>query len=121
MIPTRIHGILDYIVGLFLLASPWLLDFHQSGTATSVVIVLGGGALLYSLFTDYEAGVVKRIPMPVHLGLDAFNGVLLAVAPWLFGFSETIWKPHLILGLLEVGVVLLSHRHPPYRELRRRA
>ena len=120
MLPTRVHGILDYVVSLFLLASPWLLDFHQSGTATWVVIVLGGGAILYSLFTDYDAGVVKQIPMPVHLALDAFSGALLAVSPWLFGFTETTWKPHLVLGLLEIGVVLLSRRRPPYREPRHR-
>ena len=120
MLTTRVHGFLDYVVSLFLLASPWLLDFHQSGTATWVVIVLGGGALLYSLFTDYEAGVVKQIPMPVHLALDGFNGVLLAVSPWLFGFAETTWKPHLLLGLMEIAVVLLSKRRPPYREPRQR-
>ena len=114
MIPTRIHGILDYTVGLFLLASPWLLDFHHSGTATWVMVVMGGGALLYSLFTDYELGVIKRIPMPVHLGLDAVSGVLLAASPWLLGFTETTWKPHLVLGAMELLVVLLSRRRPSY-------
>jgi hypothetical protein len=121
MIPTRIHGILDYTVSLFIIASPWLLDFHQSGTATWVCIVLGGGAILYSLFTDYEAGVLKRLPMPVHLGLDAVNGALLAVSPWLLAFTETTWKPHLVMGLLELGVVALSRRRPPWREAERRA
>ncbi|HEX6589155.1 MAG TPA: hypothetical protein VF039_09035 [Longimicrobiales bacterium] len=120
MLPTRIHGVLDYVVSIFLLASPWLLDFHQSGTATWVVIVLGGSALLYSVFTDYEAGVIKRIPMPAHLALDAVHGALLTVSPWLLGFTETTWKPHLMLGLMELGVVLLSRRRPPYRQPRQR-
>ena len=115
MIPTRTHGILDYAVGLFLLASPWLLDFHQSGTATAVVLALGGSALLYSLFTDYEAGVIKQIPMPIHLLLDAAHGAFLAASPWLLGFTETTWKPHLLLGLMELGVVALSRRKPSYR------
>ena len=115
MIPTKLHGLLDYTVSLFLMASPWLLDFHQSGTATWVAIVLGGGAILYSLFTDYEAGVIKRIPMPAHLTLDAVNGAFLAASPWLLGFTETTWKPHLVIGLLELGVVLLSKRRPPWR------
>ena len=114
MIPTRVHGVLDYVVGLFLMASPWLLDFHQSGTATWVMIVFGAGALLYSLFTDYEAGVIKRIPMPVHLALDAASGALLAVSPWLLAFSETTWKPHVLLGLMELAVVALSRRRPAY-------
>ena len=115
MIPTRIHGILDYTVSLFVMASPWLLGFHQSGTGTWVPVVLGGGAILYSLFTDYEAGVLKRLPMPVHLTLDALNGAFLAASPWLLGFNETTWKPHLVMGLLELGIVALSRRRPTWR------
>ena len=26
-IPTRAHGVLDYIVGLLLIASPWIFNF----------------------------------------------------------------------------------------------
>ena len=114
MIPTRIHAVLDYAVSLFLMASPWLLDFHQSGTATWVVVALGGAAILYTLFTDHEGGIIKRIPMPVHLGLDAAHGLVLAASPWLLGFTETTWKPHLLLGVMELAVVLLSRRRPSY-------
>ena len=75
-------------------------------------VALGAGALLYSLFTDYELGVVRRIPMPVHLGLDLGSGLLLAVSPWLFGFAAFVWVPHLVFGLLEVGAALMTKRMP---------
>jgi len=115
MIPTKVHGVLDYTVGLFLIASPWLLGFFRVNTATWVPIVLGGSALLYSLFTDYEWGVVKRMPMRVHLGLDAGSGLFLAVSPWLLGFADEVWVPHLVLGLFEIAAATLTRRHPPYR------
>jgi hypothetical protein len=112
LIPTRIHGMLDYLVGALLIAAPWLLDFARGGAETWVPVALGVGAILYSIFTDYELGLVRSIPMPTHLRLDLANGVLLAASPWLFGFADYVWQPHLIVGLIEVGTALMSRRVP---------
>ena len=111
-IPTKIHGILDYGVGLLLIAAPWLFGFWDDPAATAVPIVLGIGAILYSLLTDYELGVVRRIPMTVHLGLDGLSGVLLAASPWLFGFADYVWAPHLIIGLVELGAAFCTRTAP---------
>ncbi|MHB1225260.1 MAG: SPW repeat domain-containing protein, partial [Gemmatimonadaceae bacterium] len=78
-LPTRIHGVLDYLVGLLLVAAPWLLDLDRGGAGTWVPVILGAGAIVYSLFTDYELGLVCSIGMPVHLALDAASGVVLAL------------------------------------------
>lgn len=115
MIPTRVHGVLDYVMGLLLIASPWLFDFLGNDTATLIPVMLGAGALIYSAFTDYELGVVKRLPMRVHLGLDAASGLLLAAAPWLFGFADYVWVPHVVLGLVEVVAAATTSRTPSYR------
>ena len=112
VIPTRVHGMMDYLVGALLIAAPWLFDFAYGGAETWVPVVLGAAAILYSLFTDYELGVVRRIPMPVHLMLDLGSGVLLAVSPWLFGFADRVWQPHLIVGLIEIGTALTTRRVP---------
>lgn len=110
---TRVHGMLDYLIGLLLIVSPWLFGFADvGGVAVWLPGVLGAGALLYSLFTDYELGLVRKIPMPAHLMLDLGSGVLLAVSPWLFGFYEWVWAPHLVLGLVEVGAALVTERVP---------
>lgn len=114
-IPTRIHGVLDYLVGALLIAAPWLLNFNRGGAETWVPVVLGVGALLYSVFTDYELGLVRRLSMGTHLGLDAASGLLLAVSPWLFGFSEFVFWPHLILGLFEVLAALTTRTTTSYR------
>jgi hypothetical protein len=107
-IPTKAHGGLDYLVAVVLIAAPWLLGFADGGAAQWVPVILGAGVIAYSLLTDYEWGVAAVIPMPVHLGLDVANGVLLAASPWLFGFADLVFWPHLIFGLLEIAVGLTT-------------
>ena len=114
-ISTRVHGMLDYLMGALLIASPWLFGFAQGGAESWVPVVLGAGALLYSLMTAYEFGAVRVIPMATHLSLDAGAGLLLVVSPWLFGFSDLVWGPHVVLGLLELGAALTTRTTPaPY-------
>lgn len=118
-LPTRVHGILDYLLGALLIASPWLFGFADHEAARWVPVVLGAGVLLYSLFTDYETGVVKKIQMPAHLFLDALGGVALIVSPWLLGFDERVWMPHVILGVVEIVTAAITNTVPGYD--RRRA
>jgi hypothetical protein len=114
LIPTRVHGMLDYLVGALLIAAPWLFDFHSGGPETWVPVVLGAGVILYSMFTNYELGFVRLLPMPTHLMLDLGSGLLLAASPWLFGFSDRVWAPHLIVGLIEIGTALMTKRVPAH-------
>lgn len=114
-IPTRIHGMLDYLIGVLLIAAPWLLNFARGGAETWVPVILGAGTIVYSMLTDYEMGVVHSISMPTHLVLDAGAGALLAVSPWLFGFADLVWVPHLVVGLIEVLAAMTTER-TPYRQ-----
>lgn len=113
-IPTRIHGMLDYGMGLILIAAPWLFGFARGGAETWLPVILGLGAIVYSLFTDYELGVVRKLSMPAHLTLDGLSGALLAVSPWLFGFADHVWVPHVVLGFLEIGAALFTRKVPSY-------
>lgn len=118
-IPTRVHGIVDYAMGALLIVAPWLLGFAAGGAETWVPVILGFGAIGYSLFTDYELGVVRRLQMSVHLWLDGIGGVVLAASPWVLGFDDRVWVPHLAFGLFEVAAALLTDTIPAYE--RRRA
>jgi hypothetical protein len=109
-ITSKIHGVIDYVVGALLIAAPWLFGFADDSAATYVPVVLGAGTLLYSLMTRYELGIMKLIPFKVHLAIDAAAGVLLAASPWLFGFADYVFMPHLIVGLLELGTVAMTQR-----------
>ncbi|HWK88714.1 MAG TPA: SPW repeat protein [Longimicrobium sp.] len=110
---------LDYALGALIAASPWLLGFADGRAEQWVPVALGLGVIGYSLFTDYELGVARRLPMPVHLALDAIGGVLLAASPWIFGFDLEVRLPHVVLGLVEVATALVTNTVPGYD--RRRA
>lgn len=115
---TRVHGVLDYLVGALIAASPWLLGFGRGGAETWVPVAVGLGAIAYSLFTDYELGVVKKLQMPVHLWLDGIGGVALAASPWVLGFDERVWIPHLAFGLFEIGAAVVTDTIPSYERRR---
>ena len=76
-------------------------------------MILGVGLLGVSLVTRYELSAAKLIPMPMHLALDAGMGLLLIASPWLFGFAEAIWWPHVLVGVLELGAAACTERHSP--------
>lgn len=114
-IPTRIHGMLDYGMGLVLIAAPWIFGFATGGAETWVPVILGAGVIGYSLFTDYELGAIRTISMQTHLWLDGLGGLVLAASPWIFGFSEEVWAPHLVLGLAEIGAAVFTQRVPADR------
>ncbi len=109
---TRVHGVLDYLTGAFLILMPWLMWFAAGGAETWILVILGAGAIVYSLVTDYEWGVAKVLPMRVHLLLDLASGVLLAASPWLFGFHDHVYMPHVVLGLFEIGASLFTKTIP---------
>ena len=111
-ISTKTHGVLDYLMGVILIAAPWVLGFARQGAETWVPVVLGAGAIIYSLMTNYELGMTKVISMRTHLGLDMMSGVFLALSPWIFGFSDVVYLPHLILGIAEVGASLMTNPVP---------
>jgi hypothetical protein len=103
IIPTKVHAVLDYLMGALLIAAPWIFDFNRGGAETWVPVILGAGVILYSLFTDYEYSISRSISMKTHLTLDVISGIFLAASPWIFGFSEFVYLPHLIFGILEIG------------------
>ena len=115
-IPTKVHGLLDYTTGALFIASPWLLDFADNDKARQVAVGTGIAVLGLSAFTDYEAGLVKKVPMKTHLTVDSLTGILVAASPWLLGFAKRIAWPHLAFGLLEVGAGLLTQPEPAYEQ-----
>jgi hypothetical protein len=108
IISTKVHGVLDYMMGVLLIASPWILGFAENGMQLWVPLILGVLTIIYSLMTDYELGLSDNISMRTHLVIDFISGALLAASPWIFGFAAEVYLPHLVLGLVEMGAVALT-------------
>lgn len=112
-ITSKVHGILDYVVGFALFVSPWVFGFEDNIVARWVAIVCALTIVAYSLITNYELGAWRIVNFNVHRWFDIFIGAVLVVAPWFFGFSEETRWPFVAFGLLGIVVPLLS-RHYPY-------
>ena len=110
-IPTKFHAPLDYIVGVALIAAPWIFQFSDHAAPTVISVVLGIGLIAYSLFTDYELGVWKVAPMAVHNLIDIAAGIVLATSPWVFGFADdsaNVWVPLVVVGLAAIFLGLTT-------------
>jgi hypothetical protein len=111
-LPTPVHGVIDYLWGVALIATPYMFGFATGGAAQWIAVAFGVGAILYSAATDYEVGLVRLLPMPLHLGLDFLAGAALAASPWLLGFAGTVFWPHLLFGLFSVLASLVTKTEP---------
>ena len=109
---TRMHAPADYAVGVLLIIAPYVFGFATGGIEQWLPMLLGFAVIIYSMLTRYEWGLLPIIRMPVHIGLDIAGGLLLAVSPWLFGFADQVWAPHLIFGLLEIGAAAATSTRP---------
>jgi SPW repeat len=107
-LPTSLHGVIDYLWGLALLSTPWLFGFADVPAAKWTAVIFGLGAILYSALTAYELGLIKILPMSLHLILDGLGGIVLAASPFLFGFSDWVYWPHVLFGLFSVAASLVT-------------
>jgi hypothetical protein len=111
-ITTEMHGMLDYLYGGAVLVGPWLFQFAQGGPETWIPVIAGCVVIAYSLFTDYEDSFANLLPMRVHLLLDGAVGLFLVFSPWVFGFSDRIWWPHVLIGATSIGIAALTRVRP---------
>ena len=105
IIPTKVHGVLDYLASGVNLVFPRLLGLHDAPWAARVPRIDGAAGAGYSLITAYELGALKLLPMPAHLAFDATKGAFMAASPWLFGFAKNgtrYWLPHMLMGSADV-------------------
>ena len=114
-VPTWVHGIIDWVMGLLLIALRWLLGFARGGLESALPVAVGTAGLIVTFFTNHEYGVVRRIPMTAHLAVDGVAGAVLAASPWVFGFADVVWVPHVILGLTELAAAFVTKTSPADR------
>jgi len=120
IIPKFYHGVLDYLSGLLLLAGPNLLGFAETGGATAwMPRLVGLMILLQALMTDYELGVMKLVPIGMHLIVDYIVGAFLLIAPFVLGISGRSTSATvllLLIGLLALGAAYMTQPRGRPRE-----
>src|SRR3954468_10716227 len=105
---TRLHAIIDYAFSFFLMLAPAIFGFGEADWETIVPIAAGMTICFYSFFTNYEGGLYLKFSMKTHNLFDLIIGAVIATSPWVFGFRDIVYKPHLAIGIGFSLVALLG-------------
>jgi hypothetical protein len=109
-ITRTIHGVLDYLISLLLVASPWIFGFADDKSSSLLALGMGGFALMYSAITDYEVGLIRLIPFPGHIFLDYLSVLGLIGAPILFAVKGVPAYVLVGAGILDLAVVSFTRK-----------
>jgi len=105
-IPFFVHGAIEYVAGVFLIAAPFLFSY-EAGAATAVSIVAGVVVLVVAAATEGPTSAIDSIPISVHLVLDLALAALLVATPFLFAFSDE-GPPTAVFIVLGVAHLLIT-------------
>jgi hypothetical protein len=111
IISTRAHTVIGIIVGVVLLVAPTLFGFEDNVAAAMVPRLIGAFIIANELITTSPLSILKLVPMKIHIVIDCLTGAVLALSPWLFGFSNApvhAWLPHVVVGILVIGYALMT-------------
>ncbi|MFK8008906.1 MAG: hypothetical protein AB8H03_21270 [Saprospiraceae bacterium] len=87
-ITKKIHSYLDYPVAISLLILPFLLNLGSSNSiAFYLSLAVGAAALILTILTDHETGLLPVIPYRIHLLVDFSVAILFLLAPFIFSFE----------------------------------
>ena len=112
-ISTAFYGVLNYIIALTMIASPWLFDLvHVSSAAFLMPMYFGWLQLIMAIFADNEISPIRKFPMQMHLTIDVMVGFLIAVSPWLYTFSSKAFWPQVLIGGLLIFLGLFTKKSP---------
>ena len=106
ILPTMLHGMLDYLVGLIVVILPFALGLY--GLQQGALIFLGVLVILYSAVTDYEMGLIRYLRIRFHLFLDALFGLAMLLMPSLLDFPMGARWPNYLIGILALVLVAVT-------------
>lgn len=110
----KIHAFLDYPVAFALIALPFILGLGASNhIALYLSVGTGIAALVLTLLTDHQTGVLHIIPYKFHLIVDFTVAVAFLFAPFIFGFEGLDAIYYWVNGAAVLTVVSLQKSETP--------
>ena len=104
-IKTNLHTYFDYGSAIIIATSPWVFFIDHVPMVIPLSITIGLFIVVMSLLTAYEGGIIRVIPMQIHLFLDVVIGILFAISPWLLGFAH---ETHIFQLAVGIGIILIA-------------
>lgn len=103
LVPLHIHGALEAVLALLVMAAPFVLGFDAAAMVASVTV----GTLMLTVSLTSHAGEESVLPISLHALLDATFGLAMTAAAIAFAFAgETAATVSLVAGGL--AVILLA-------------
>lgn len=111
-----LHGAIEYLAGVLLVAAPFLLSF-EAGAAVAVSIIAGVIIIAVAASTEGPSSLINSIPIAAHILLDFALAAALIASPFLFGFSGESAPTafFIVLGVAHL-LVTIATRFKPARD-----
>jgi hypothetical protein len=106
-VSLSIHVLIEYGVGLLTILAPFLFSFDDSA-AKVVSVLIGAGILVLAVVTDAPTGLARSLPVASHVVIDYVLGLLLIVAPFVFGFAGDDTAATAYFIAIGVGYLVLT-------------
>ncbi|SFT83656.1 hypothetical protein SAMN05444141_103774 [Pseudovibrio denitrificans] len=114
-VTKSIHAYLDYPVAFALTGLPFILGLGATNPfALWLSVGTGAAALILTLLTDHQFGVLRVLPYSFHLAVDGAVGALFLFAPFLFGFTGLDAAYYWANG---IAVAIVVSLHKPEAEM----
>jgi hypothetical protein len=111
-VSTRTHGLIDYAWATTAGTLPKMMN-----GATATARLVGGAAAAASansMVTNYEGGMLRVMPMRMHLAIDVMLGAALVLAPWFLPRAERRYAAvPVALGAVALLTGLLTKKDAP--------
>ena len=95
-INARVHGIIDYLVVLFLAFAPSIFSLPE--LATTFAYILAVAHLGLTILTYFKFGVVKLISFPLHGVIELLVSFVLVGLAFYLGIEEGTLARNFYLG-----------------------
>jgi hypothetical protein len=113
-ISVNTHAMLEPLMAVLIIVSPWLFGFSDVNDAQTICIIVGAVMLIAGAMTQWRYSLLKLIPLRTHFMTDLLLAAVLILTPFIFGFSDEggATRFMIIVGVLE-GLTALSTRWDP--------
>lgn len=103
-INTKLHGVFDYIFAIALII-PWFINYCNDHISFDLMAITGLLLLFINQFTKYEFGLIRLIPLKIHLIADFISAMFLFLLPFCFSYPNN-WP--LLFSMIQQCVIFFS-------------
>lgn len=104
---STLHGIIDYLVVIFLIVAPSL--FSLSETGTQYCYILAGVHLGLTILTNFKYGIIKVIPFKIHGIIEYIVGAALIVSPFILNYDGVDKTFYIGFGIAVLVTALITN------------